>query len=29
MVFIVMTGVASVILFVLSGTLLKMMRGIR
>jgi POT family proton-dependent oligopeptide transporter len=29
MVFIVMTGVASIILFVLSGTLLKMMRGIR
>lgn len=29
MVFIVMTGVASAILFVLSGTLLKMMRGIR
>lgn len=29
MVFIIMTGVASIILFVLSGTLLKMMRGIR
>lgn len=29
MVFIIMTGVASVILFVLSGSLLKMMRGIR
>ena len=29
MVFIVMTGVASAVLFVLSGTLLKMMRGIR
>lgn len=29
MVFIVMTGVASAILFVLSGVLLKMMRGIR
>lgn len=29
MVFIVMTGVAAVILFILSGTLLKMMRGIR
>ncbi len=29
MVFIVMTGVASIILFVLSGWLLKMMRGIR
>jgi len=29
MVFIIMTGVASAILFVLSGTLLKMMRGIR
>ncbi|RYZ55882.1 MAG: MFS transporter [Sphingobacteriales bacterium] len=29
MVFIIMTGVASVILFVLSGTLIKMMRGIR
>ena len=29
MVFIIMTGVASIILFVLSGTLIKMMRGIR
>jgi POT family proton-dependent oligopeptide transporter len=29
MVFIIMTGVAAVILFVLSGTLIKMMRGIR
>ncbi len=29
MVFIVMTGIAAVILFILSGTLLKMMRGIR
>lgn len=29
MVFIVMTGIAAVILFVLSGTLIKMMRGIR
>ncbi len=29
MVFIIMTGIAAVILFVLSGTLLKMMKGIR